>query len=332
MLSIIITYHNEGIGFIQKTLDSIKSTIDVEHEIIIVDDHSTDPLSISDVNIIRQTENRGVGFAFDTGVKIAKYDNLFLMGCDIRFINNNWASKMVTDIGKNPKSLICTSVVHLSAGMPELTFEMSRQNFVYNGATILMAYGKEDWNILKAEWLPRENRLLKKGPELAQEILKPYGVKYSDTESYEIPCILGAAYGVKKSWYNYIDGFWGHRKWGTLEPYISLKSWLFGGNCLTAPHIETAHIFNDTQGRHGTGVANLAYNSMLVAYLLFEGEDADWLVRHIMRKYGKSHDGVSEAKEMINSNSANIFVKQMEYRDKMEMSISEFVNRFNIVF
>jgi hypothetical protein len=204
---------------------------------------------------------------------------------------------------------------------------MSRQNFVYNGATILMAYGHEDWNILKAEWLPRESRIVKRGDELAKKMLLPYGVYYSDTESYEVPCILGAAYGVKKSWYEHIDGFWGHRKWGSLEPYISLKSWLFGGKCLTAPHIETGHIFNETQGRHGTGFDNLAYNSMLVAWLLFDDEDRKWLIRHL-----KDHEWVLRAKEMINVILFEILSKREEYLSKQKMTVDEFVKRFNINF
>jgi glycosyltransferase involved in cell wall biosynthesis len=326
-LSIIMPYHNEGKSFIFETIQSIRSTIDVDYEIIVIDDFSKEPLIINNITVIRQKKNMGVGSAFDTGVKIAKSENLFLMGCDIRFIKNNWASKMLREINNNPKSLICTSVVHLSAGTPGLTFEVSRQNFVYNGATILMAYGKEDWNILKAEWLPRESRMLKNGTALAIKMLEPYGVIPSDTECYEIPCILGAAYGVKKGWYNYIDGFWGHKKWGSLEPYISLKSWLFGGNCLTSPHIETAHIFNETQGRHGTGFENLAYNSMLVAWLLFDKEDREWLIRHL-----KSHDWVIKAKEMIAAKLPQILGKHKEYKLKTEMTIDEFVKRFNINF
>lgn len=325
-LSIIIPTHNEGIDFVSETVRNIKDTIDVPYEIIIIDDYCDKPIKIPGVKVVRHLSNKGVGAAFDTGVALAKYNSLFLMGCDIRFVKNQWASKMLTDIKEHPKSLICTSVVHLSAGTPDLTFEVSRQNFVYNGATILMAYGKEDWNILKAEWLPRESRLLKKGLDLSIKMLSPYGVIPSES-SYQVPCILGAAYGVSKQWYNYIDGFWGHRKWGSLEPYISLKSWLFGGDCLTAPHIETGHIFNDTQGRHKTGFENLAYNSMLVAWLLFEKEDREWLIRHLQK-----HEWVVKAKEMIADKRFDIMVKHNEYKKKREMTVNEFITKFNIPF
>jgi glycosyltransferase involved in cell wall biosynthesis len=326
-LSIIMPYHNEGENFINETLESIRSTIDVDFEVIIIDDYSDVPLKVGGAKIFRQPENMGVGAAFDAGIRIAESEYIFLMGCDVRFAANHWASLMLKDIQQHPKSLICTSVVHLSAGLPDLTFETSRQKFVYNGATILMAYGKEDWNIIKAEWYPRESRFVKQGNELATKMLAPYGVIPSMTESYEIACILGAAYGTTKSWYNYIDGFWGHRKWGTLEPYISLKSWLFGGNCLTAPHIETAHIFNETQGRHGTGFEYLAYNSLLVCWLFFNAEDRRWLIRHL-----REHPWVTRAKEMIEDNITDIYIKRKEYQGKMVITIPQFCERFNLIF
>jgi glycosyltransferase involved in cell wall biosynthesis len=328
-LSIIISYHQEGLNFIKETINLIQNTIDIsDYEIIVVDDYSDRPIKLEGVKVIRHVRNYGVGAAFDTGIGMAQSDNIWWQGADIRFASNNWASKMIKALDENPKSLICTSVVHLSAGTPDLTFEMSRENFVYNGATILMAYGDEERNILKAQWLPRESRLLKRGDELARKMLLPYGVHYSDTECYEVPCILGAAYGVKKSWYNHIDGFWGHIKWGTLEPYISLKSWLFGGNCMTAPHIETGHIFNDTQGRHGyKDLSHLAYNSMLVAWLLFNNKEREYLVNQLI-----PHDFVIKGKEMINEKLPEILVKRDEYKAKNKMTVDEFITRFNLKF
>lgn len=327
-LSIIMPYHNEGPDFINETLQSIRSTIDVDYEIIIVDDFSDVPLAIDapDVKVVRQRSNEGVGRAFDRGVALATSEQLFLMGCDVRFIANNWASLMCREILDHPSSLICTSVVHLSEGMPELTFELSRQNFVYNGATILMAWGKEEWNILKAEWYPRESRMMKKDNELATRMLAPYGVVPSMTESYEVACILGAAYGVTKSWYNHIDGWWGHRKWGTLEPYISLKCWLFGGSCLTAPHIETGHIFK-SQGAHGTGYKYIAYNSMLTAWLLFDRDDREWLIRHL-----RNHDWVLEAKAMIGDELEYVLHRRSLYKAKTVTSINEIVRKFKLNF
>ena len=320
-LSIIIPYHNEGSDFINETIKSIKETIDVSYEIIVIDDYSDIPLQLP-VKVIRHSDNLGVGAAFDTGVKIARSNNLFLMGCDVRFVKNQWASKIVAEIKKHPKSLICTSVVSLWAHEPQITFEQSRKIYKYNGATILMLHGHNDTpdqpqdfqSILNAQWMPREYLPLRR-PGVVDR-----------TDSYEIPCILGAAYGVTKKWYNHIDGFWGHKKWGTLEPYISLKSYLFGGNCLTAPHIETAHIFK-VKGTHNTGLEFVAYNKLLTSWLLFSVPDKDRLINHL-----KEHDYVLRGKELIAENLQDILKKRDEYRKKTVFSIKQIVDKFNLTF
>ena len=321
-LSIIMPYHNEGKEFIQQTIDSIKETIDVSYEIIVIDDFSDEPLEMDSVEVIRHKENMGVGAAFDTGVRAARSGNIFLMGCDVRFVKNQWASKMVDDIKKHPDSLICTSVISLWAHEPEVTFEMSRKLYKYNGATILLQHGHKDTpdqptnfrNIINAQWLPREYLPLRRPGTVDR------------TDSYEVACILGAAYGTTKKWYKYLDGFWGHKKWGTLEPYISLKCHLFGGKCLTAPHIETAHIFKAT-GTHGTGYEFIAYNKLLVSWLLFSIPDRDRLISYL-----REYDYVKKAKDMIEDDMEVILKKREEYRKKMKLTIADVVTKFNLRF
>jgi glycosyltransferase involved in cell wall biosynthesis len=323
-LSIIIAYHNEGRDFVLQTLESIKSTIDIsDYEIMVVDDASEIPLEdIDGVRILRHIINKGVGAAFDTGVLFAKSKNLFLMGCDIRFTSNNWASKMLTEIENNPKSLICTSVVPLQKNYPDITFEVAKQYLkydLYRGAFIkyFMSEGEKK-DILEASWMPREFLPLRRSDYIAP------------TKSYEVPCILGAAYGVSKKWYKYIDGFWGHKFWGTLEPYISLKSYLFGGNCLVAPQIETAHIFNEPgeSGGHGDEfkyTLHKQYNRMLVAWLLFPVKDREQLINWLPDSVA-----VSNAKQMIKDNMKAIYKKQNEYIEKIMVPMSEIVKKSNI--
>ena len=345
MLSIIMPYHNEGIQFIKKTIDSLTSTIDIpEYEIIVVDDCSDVPLELQGVTVIRHTENIGVGAAFDTGVTRALYDNLILMGCDIRFLKNNWASKMIAEIESNENAMICSSTVAISLDELIITdnyisaFERERRRFKYNGARILFRQSNKDMpdmpddfrTILNAQWLDRQIYSLfasetdNKG--FKEHLKRVNNIDYKENESYEVPCILGAFYGVRKRWYQYIDGFWGHKQWGTLEPYISLKSWMFGGNCLTAPHIETAHIFKEN-GTHDTPFASIIYNKLLVANLLFYKYEREMLINHL-----PSHDYVDKAKNMIKINNKEIQKKRMEYVIKSQMDVTDYIKKFNLNF
>jgi hypothetical protein len=144
----------------------------------------------------------------------------------------------------------------------------------------------------------------------------------SKDKSYEIPCILGACYGVKKSWYNYIDGFWGHKSYGTLEPYISLKSWRMGGSCRIAPQIETGHIFK-REGTHGITQESLLYNKMLVATLLFD--DYQRLIDFL-----GMNGSVARAKRRYDADKSIILAKKEEYKAKMVYSIEDYVKKWDI--
>ena len=306
MTSIIITYHNEPVEFLRACLASLRSTIDIEHEIIVVDDCSTIPLKVEGVKIVRNRENLGVGRSFDEGVKHAKGENLIIMACDIRFANNKWASNLLKEIEEHPKSLTCSACVGLWEG--KMNFEQRRLISRTYGATILIFHDhksnpKKSENyrsILDAKWHPLN--------------------KESQDRSYEIPCVLGAIYGVKKEWYKYIDGFYAHIKWGTLEPYISIKSWLFGGSCRIAPHIEIGHIFKE-KGTHGHTQETIYYNKLLVANLLIDNPKryVDFI----------PHTGAKvRAKQLLSQ--MRVDNKRSEYLSKRVMTFEEFCNKFNL--
>lgn len=309
-LSVIIPYHNEGREFILETINSVKDTIDVsDYEIIVVDDCSDEPLEeIENIRIFRHNINKGVGAAFDTGALMANSKNLFIMGSDIRFLKNKWASQMIKEINEHPKSFTCTSCVAISK--QNMNIEERRLVNVVNGATILMFHDKKSdpnksenfKSIIEARWLPR--------------------LKNRDIDSVEIPCILGAAYGVSKSWYNYVDGWAGHKTWGSLEPYISLKTWLFGGSCRIATRIETAHIFK-TQGTHNVPQHVLFYNKMMIATLLLD--DYDRFIDFL-----GDHRTIKKAKEIYNDNIDFIMKKKEEYKDKIVYKPEDFFKKFKI--
>lgn len=56
-----------------------------------------------------------------------------------------------------------------------------------------------------------------------------------EKDYYEIPCVLGANYGISLNWFKTLKGFEGLKMWGSLEPFLSLKSWLAGGKCFVMP-------------------------------------------------------------------------------------------------
>jgi glycosyltransferase involved in cell wall biosynthesis len=320
MTSIVITYHCEPREFLLDCINQVKATSEGNYEIIVVDDFSNEPLApIEGVKIIRNPVNVGVGKSFDAGVREAQGENLILMACDIRLINNGWMKNLVAEIEKNPKSLICTKCVGLNQNINPETGQMDNMNFEKRrgvqtgfGATILMFHDKKSnpvksetfRGIIEAQWWPQRKE-----------------------DVYEVPCILGACYGVKKDWYNYIDGWRLHRQWGTLEPMISLKSWLFGGNCLCAKYIETAHIFKEVGSplnvAHGIKQDAVIFNKLLVATLLLPDYK-----RYI--DFLGDNSIVRRSKAMIEANIDEILEKRQEYAKKTVMPLRVFADKFGI--
>jgi glycosyltransferase involved in cell wall biosynthesis len=315
-VSIVITYHNEGKEFLLQAIDSLETTIDIpDYEIIVVDDCSKEKITIDGVRVIRNLRNVGVGASFDIGISSAKYDNIFFMACDIRFDANGWASKMLGEIHKHPTSLICTAVVPLQAEMPEIDFQTAKKWMKidsHKGAEIVWFIGDDDHvhQVIEARWYPREFLPLR-----APDYVTP-------TECYEVECILGAFYGVRKEWYQHIDGFWGHKFWGKLEPLISLKSWMFGGSCLVAPHIETAHIFKNAgnHDEHDKYVLFKTHNALLLIQLLLPDSFIKKLIQWLPdRSY------VVEALGLM----PDLADKRREYKRKTVFTFEEFLKKFN---
>jgi glycosyltransferase involved in cell wall biosynthesis len=262
----------------------------------VVDDFSSTPLEpIENTTIIRHTSRLGVGQAFDSGVKQAKYDNIILMAADTRYKDNGWAELLYDEIQLYPTSLVSTTCIG--------------DNYRHTGATILIFHDhisnprkpKYFRGLVEAKWLPT-----------------------FEGESREIPCILGACYAVKKDWYQHIDGFWGHRIWGSLESYISMKSYLFGGSCRCVPRAETYHIFKPrTTNVHKIPQEDVLYNKLLIATLLFPDS------RRLISFLG-TDPNVWRANMIFQKNSALIQAKKQEYLLKTKMSMEEYVRKFNL--
>lgn len=337
MVSIIIPYHNEGKEFIVETLSMLYDTIDVkDFEVIIVDDGSDKKLRFgvpSSLRVIRHLKNLGVGAAFDTGVSAAKGEYIFLMGCDILFEANNWASNMIAEIDSHPKSLICSSVVgywdkdkkpFAEARKKPTPFLPDAWIDDYWGA--FLRFTNEDPNnpskgktIIDAIWNCRTWHF-------NNDQLSPF------VGTVEIPCILGAFYGTTKKWYQHLDGFWGHKKWGTLEAYISLKSHLFGGRCYATSNVITGHLFK-SNGTHGTALEYIHYNKILVAWLLFNDTDRDKLLSWYSTTDNElKKDLLEKANKIIEENKNEILEKREEYRKKTVFDIDSIVKKFKIKF
>ena len=283
-LSVIIPHYND-VETLIGTIESLYETIDIDNfEVIVINDGSRFSLPKDypirkNMRYVEHFVNIGVGQSFDTGVRLAKSNNLILMGADIRFEDNRWASRMLTVIKNEPKSIIATAcgstktnTVHYGA---DVVFLVKNKDL---GPTHPRKNIKEYTSVLEGKWRPRTGR----------------GV-------YEVPCLMGAFYGTTKEWYYHVRGFELHYKWGVLEPYFSLKTWRMGGRVLVDSVNKTNHIFNRNPQRQALWDI-LAYNQLMLANTVFASygiKYAQWLYDSHTQAYERGADMMMEKIEAI---------------------------------
>ena len=244
------------------TLASLQSTMQgYDYDVVVIDDANTikdELVNFPNIKLFGNQKRRGVGYSLDLAVNLAETELVFFMGCDIRF-SGDWFPRFYQTVKEHPTSLVSTVTAGLNLKRLQIT---GKENHMY-GSYILFRITKEN----NTRVLPfREYLECKWNPKL-------------DGDVVEIGAILGAFYGAHKSWYQKIGGFSHHRTWGTLEPLISLRSYMHGGNCVVDTKTITGHIFKSASSEKP--IQDLIYNKLLVAYTLLptdmEKQVFDWV-------------------------------------------------------
>jgi len=268
--SVIIGHRNDRNDLLMTLESLIRHNKKSIGEIIVVDDCSDDPLVVSDIfsdmKVIHSKNHTGIGGAFDIGVEEAEYDTVFLMGADIRFDGTDAVGSMVDCSLSNPQSLIGCKCY---ACHPDIDLH-KKTDRLRSGAEIVWKMTNVDLSV---------NHQYKRNP-LFRDILQAKWLKNESSGVVDIPCVLGATYAVQKEWYRHIKGFEGHRVWGGLEPYISLKSHLAGGGVKLMADVHTGHRFGRSISR-GPDTYSYYYNKVFMCYMLFDDEIRDELLEHV---------------------------------------------------
>ena len=234
-LSVIMAHLNEGAESLE-TVRSIAATTPPGFvEVVAVDDCSDPGKSVSldgvpGVRAYRNDKRLGLFATKDWAVSQALADNLMIIDAHMRFKQDRWAERMVDALASEPQTAFCTACLGLGwkggKGEKRTPPNIERPNGRYYGATMIIRgvhtgrKGRTDVHWLEPKWQGRQTGTV-----------------------YELPCILGANYGIAKSWWEKIGGLRGLSAWGGQEACLSLKTWLAGGKCKIITDIEIGHIF-----------------------------------------------------------------------------------------
>jgi glycosyltransferase involved in cell wall biosynthesis len=287
VFSVVIPIKNEDEAQVFAVIENL--VFGMKHddiEIIIVNDGSINsdgtfrPINHQNIpwtnlKIIDNTKNFGVGYSFDRGVELAEGDILVLMGADI-FTMHGW--EKIKNLVK-PNEIGCACSVGLNP-----------QNYDINKKGAYRRYGADILYTMTVDDLPKKSEL-RRYPD-HKDILESKWLPKKSDMPYEIPCAYGAFYWMTKEFYNKIGGwdtkenvrFSGHIAWGGLEAHLSLKARVYEGKCMMYPDIETGHIFAKIVDMSTVRSVRQDYkywNKLWIAHTLLDDELRDKVINFI---------------------------------------------------
>lgn len=216
-------------------------------EVIVVNDGSVYPsnrfrpleLTHVAVRVINVPISHGVGWCFDRGVEEAKGDSLILMGADVfPPLSYDWHSR-VEFLCHTRDTIWCFPTLGING-----VADYFGDGVVRYGAKLLITVNVDD--------LPKSSKIREKLPNYTSIFDGQWNRNGCETYgTREVQCLMGAFYCTTKEFYQKIGGwdtevnnrFIGHRSWGSLEPYISLKAWLSGGQVALDDSFCVPHLF-----------------------------------------------------------------------------------------
>ena len=323
-ITLVIAENNEGTQLNESLHNLLEYNNPDTFDIIIVSDGSEIPIELGKygdmVRHIKKPVREGVGAAFDTGAEYVTTPHMMIMGSDIRFRDHGVVDKMVSLLNRrrHQKSIICTT---------NLGINQSAGKTIHDEG-LLKRYGARILFLMLAEDLPPKGRSMGqlKNDNAVSNYRNTLECKWLSKPAKplaNIPAVLGAFYGVRTSWYRYIDGFKGHRYWGTLEPFISLKSWFAGGDCRITTDIETGHLFK-SRSSHVTRPWDLLYNKIAISRILFSRSLGDMFIDYL----GTNPDMIA-AKELVDFDSEKIEAAHEAFQKIKERDIHWFYDEFS---
>lgn len=308
-ITIIIPCLNEPDNELYNTIHNIYETADNNlFDIIIIDDHSEEKYisnlsDFSDVRMVRNEKRMGVDYCRDLGVKMAVTDNLLILDSHMRFFrNSNWLNTMIECCEKEKNTVWCSVSLALGYGNMDLLKHKGR----YYAADILFIDKNAD---------PKR---------FSRECFEPKWRNKEDGENYNVPCVLGAVYFMRKNRFDFLHGFRGLKMWGSSEPFLSLKNYLAGGDNKIHTGIEVGHRYRD-DSPFTTEIFWLYYNKIYICKTVLPGELGDKIINCLPKNIN-----FKKAMEEIEKNKDEIEGEKQYYHSIFKKTVLDFCKEFNV--
>lgn len=246
-LSVIIPVCNDQ-AQLTATIASIRATAGDAPQIVVIDDCSSTPVEVFDkhTKLIHNPHRCGVGPSRHIGALKADAEFILIIDAHERFLPG-WYEAASARAGAD-KILYCAVCLGLDAKAMDPAFPKSK----YYGAT-LNFFGpdpnnRNKYQVFEANWNKEE-----------------------PPDDAPIPACMGAAYFISRDWFLTLGATRFLRTWGCDEQFLSVKSWLAGGEVRLIKNVQIGHRFlsGDERQPYSVKAGHPTYNKLLAIYTLF---------------------------------------------------------------
>ena len=266
-MTTIIPFLNEG-NEVLNTIESIRSSVGDNVEIIVINDCSNDEFDYSSavskfrVSYIVNKQRKGVAACRDLGISLCKTPYFLLLDAHMRFYDNKWHKRLSSLLDEDDRVLLCCQTRFL---------HKNKHGRVVINKNCSKTYGAITAFRDGALWPDIEWNYYEENPNCCIE---------------PIANVLGAGYAASKKYWSYIEGLKGLQYYGCDEAFISFKVWREGGRCLLIKDLTIGHIYRSS-APYKHYMEEEICNELIVSYLTFS---QSWCCRTFAKAYYKEHD------------------------------------------
>lgn len=238
-ISIVYVSHNVNQFPLEKWLSNFL-TEPLVSEILVVDDNSETPVSISKFPVIRNPYTMGLSASKRIGLLNVKSPVVLYVDNHCVFKSSNWGAKIVNEVLNNPKNIVCPScLAHC---------ESSFHGKLYGGSLDILENRRGYPVVFESRW---------------NKNMPDNGI---------VECAMGETYALATDWHRKIDSFYGIKGYDLMGSIaLSVKTRLSGGKIVVL-NLEAEQSFPRTTSTNNP-IASL-YNKLRLAYVVFPPEIA----------------------------------------------------------
>ena len=159
-----------------------------------------------------------------------------------------------------------------------------------------------------------------------KELIHPYLLsECQNGNEIEIPCVINGIYAFNRSWYNHIMGAKGIIGPSGIEVFLSIKSYLTGGNCKLIKNIKFGYNFYESKNQIKIQNKDIYYNKLFLCNTILPIELSSILLNLLPNNKEKE-----DAINLFKQNSKEIFRNRIMYEDILKMPFADYVKKFKL--